>query len=113
MLEQARHAIVTAGAAGDGDFDESEIDVEIIINGGNRRRLYLVESGQRTDRSAALVHERQRLHQPARPTTPNIPARDFRIELRRVFPSQMMFPDEGIEHHPAEIVAGGFVIAAR
>src|SRR5436190_417685 len=76
MLEEARDAIMSAGAA-------------------------------------AFVHERERLDQPARATRRKIPARDVRLELRHPFPGEAVFFGEGIEDHPAQIVAGGFVIAAR
>ena len=45
--------------------------------------------------------------------TRRIPARDFRLKLGHLFPSETLFSGEGVEHHPAMIVAGGFVFAAR
>src|SRR4051812_21093243 len=112
MLEEAGHAIVTAGAAGDGEFDETKVDREIIVNGHDFGRLYFVEPRERTDCPATVVHERQRLDEPARAPCPGIPARDFRRKLRRLLPGEAVLFGESVEHHPTEIVAGGDGFAA-
>ena len=91
VLEQAGHAVVAAGAAGDGDFDEAEVDREIVVDGDDRGGRHLVEPGQRRDGASAVVHERQRLDEPARAAGRGIPARDLRLKLRRRFPRQAVF----------------------
>ena len=61
--QEARDAIVPAGAAVGGHLQEAKIDREIVVHGHKLGDVQFVVPEHRADRPAAVVHERLRLEQ--------------------------------------------------
>ena len=80
VFQDAGDAIMTAGAAAGGDFAQSEIEGEVIIDDGDLRGLQFVETLQGAEGQTAFVHVRLRFDEPESLAWSAIPAGDFSVE---------------------------------
>ena len=109
VFQKAGDPVVPAGAAARGDFNQTEIDVKIIIECGDRNRRHFVIAGQGPDGPAAFVHERQRLCEITGRLPGALPAGALRLELRLDFPRPILLARnlENLEKIAEKIRAGG------